>query len=175
MCFSLVFCLVGGWFVLWCGGCSCFFGWVRDFTAFAQRFRAARGNQGPIWQKRYTMKEIGFALLYVSTATSFHLRLGPGSARFSSGVAQHGVHRRGIQVDRFLRCSRPRRPGCCTGCGPGTSDRVAADDRKIILAQCIVQAEILSCRRQGNQSRLLRRTQDGFAWHGPLCGDKETP
>jgi hypothetical protein len=46
-------------------------------------------------------------------------------------------------------------------------DASGADDRKIILAQCIVQAEILSCRRQGNQSRLLRRTQDGFAWHGP--------
>jgi hypothetical protein len=52
---------------------------------------------------------------------------------------------------------------------------LAADDRKIVLAQRIVQAEILSCGRQGNQSRLLRRTQDGFAWHGPLCGDKETP
>ena len=35
-------------------------------TAFAQRLRAARGNQGPIWQKTYTMKEIAFALLYVS-------------------------------------------------------------------------------------------------------------
>ena len=27
--------------------------------------------------------------------------------------------------------------------------------------------------KEGNQSRLLRRIQDGFAWHGPLCGDKD--
>jgi putative DNA-invertase from lambdoid prophage Rac len=49
---------------------------------------------------------------------------------------------------------------------------LAADDGKIILAQRIVQAEVVFCSRQGGQSRLLGYTQNGFTWHELFLGEK---
>ena len=42
---------------------------------------------------------------------------------------------------------------------------LASDDRKIILTQRIMQQEVVFCARQGDQSRLLGCTQNGFTWH----------
>ena len=39
---------------------------------------------------------------------------------------------------------------------------LASDDRKIILTQRIVQPEVVIRARQGDQSRLLGCTQNGF-------------
>ena len=49
---------------------------------------------------------------------------------------------------------------------------LTSDDRKIILAQRIMQAEVVFCARQRDQSRLLGGTQDGFTWHELFLGDK---
>ena len=49
---------------------------------------------------------------------------------------------------------------------------LTADDGKIILAQRIVQAEVVFRSRQGGQSHLLCCTQDGFTWHELFLDEK---
>jgi hypothetical protein len=66
-------------------------------------------------------------------------------------------------ISKTSEDARWTQPGTPVDCGPTNGFEVTR----------IVQAEMLFCGRQGNQSRLLRRTQDGFAWHGPLCGENE--